>query len=337
MSLRVGDIPAELTRIWDTLDGTGKVRASLFTLILYTQKNARAAYIRALTKNVVERFPCRVIFITVDKTNPEDALEASASIMAGSQDVACDLIEIQASGSYQARIPFLILPYLIPDLPVYLLWAEDPTKENPLSHQLELLATRIIFDSEATNDISEFAQVVLQHQKEASVGISDLNWARMENWRELFSASFYSEERLQQLKSTKTLSIVYNAHETQFFCHTKIQALYLQAWLTTRLGWNLKNITVNLTPEIHTELSPGTIISVELHSHHGDVVSFCRHPEQPEKIKTIFCTHESCEIPSTYIFTKTERGLSLIREIGHGTESSHFIDVLHLLSKTQIC
>lgn len=337
MTLRVGDIPAELTRIWDTLDGTGKIRACLFTLILYTHKNERAEYIRTLTQNVVERFPCRVIFITVDKTSSADFLEASASIMAGAQEVACDLIEIQASGSYQARIPLLILPYLIPDLPVYLLWAEDPAKENPLSHQLELLATRIIFDSEATTDLSEFAKIVLQHQKEAGVGISDLNWARMENWRELFSATFYSPERLQQLKSTKTLSIVYNAHETKFFCHTKIQAIYLQAWLATRLGWNLKDVTVNFIPEVHPELSPGTLISVELHSHQGDIVSFCRYREQPEKIKTIFCTHESCEIPSTYIFTKAQRGLSLIREIGHGSASEHFSDVLHLISEAQIC
>src|SRR6185437_6618335 len=108
-------------------------------------------------------------------------------------------------------------------------WAEDPLKENPLSHQLECLATRIIFDSETTHDLSEFAQIILRHQAESGVGISDLNWARMENWRELFSATFHSQERLEQLKNTKTLLMTYNGSKTQAF--------YLQAWLATRLGW----------------------------------------------------------------------------------------------------
>ena len=41
-------IEAELTRIWETLEGTSKMRASLFNLIFYVPSNQRAEYYRKL-------------------------------------------------------------------------------------------------------------------------------------------------------------------------------------------------------------------------------------------------------------------------------------------------
>lgn len=347
MTVRVGDIPAELTAIATPLEGIGKTRACLFTLLIYTQNRERAQYIRSLTKNVVEHFPCRVIFITHDHSEEEGSLEATAAVMAGAQDVICDLIEVKASGECEKRIPSLILPYLIPDLPVFLLWAEDPAKTPSLLSSLGNLATRLIYDSETTSHLAIFAKTILQQQEISHCGIGDLNWARMENWRELLAVTFHLPELLEQLKNSKTLTIVYNAYETKFFCHTQVQAIYLQAWLATRLGWTLlhsngqtyqyETTTVNLIPEVHPHLSAGTIISVSIQSHSEQLVSFSRYPDQPEKIKIIFCTPQLCEIPSTFIFTKAQRGLSLIREIRHGSASEHYSDLLKLLSQIPIC
>ncbi|MFS8563166.1 MAG: glucose-6-phosphate dehydrogenase assembly protein OpcA [Rhabdochlamydiaceae bacterium] len=338
----VANISAELTRIWDSLESSNKMRASLFNLILFTQKNERAGYIRTIAQKVIERFPSRVIFITVDKNNEENTFKASASVMMGAKgefDVVCDLIEFEATKVSQERIPFLILPHLIPDLPVYLVWAEDPVQENPLSYQLEKLATRLIFDSESTDNLAEFAKALLHHKSESHCDIADLNWARTENWRELIALTFYSPERLEQLKKAKTIKIVYNSRESPFFCHTKIQAIYLQGWIASQLEWSLKtiendcfqyaNTSVQLSPEVNLDLSPGAIISLDIVTQDGDHFSFCRNKTMPEQILMIFCDQEKCEIPSRYLFNKTQTGLSLVNEICHSGTSMHYLKLLN--------
>lgn len=342
--MEVSEIQSELTRIWDSLEGTNKMRACLFNLILFTHKNERAGYIRTITQKVIERFPSRVIFITVDKKDSGDTLKASASVMTGAQgeyDIICDLIEIEIADNGQKRIPFAILPHILPDLPIYLLWAEDPSEENPLSYQLEKLATRIIFDSEAASDLSKFAQALLKTQRQCGCDVADLNWARTENWRELLSSTFHSQERLKQLKRTKSIQITYNSYETKFFCHTQIQAIYLQGWLASQLNWRLRSatkdqlryqdVTVDLTTNTNPQLPPGTVISFDLETSDGEKFSFCRGKESPHQINMIISTPEKCDIPSKFIFTKSQSGLSLVNEICHSGTSEHYQKLLQFL------
>lgn len=344
--MEVAQIQTELTRIWDSLEGTNKTRACLFNLILVTYKDERAAYIRTITQKVIERFPSRVIFITIDKKTSDDYLKAAVSVMTGAKgesDVVCDLIEIEAAGQSQIRIPFVILPQILPDLPIYVVWAEDPSQDNPLSQQLEKLATRIIFDSESTDDLPAFAKALLRNQKAFGCDIADLNWARTESWRELLSTVFYPKERLAELEQTKSIRLVYNAHETKFFCHTKIQALYLQGWLASQLNWKLKsiaknqfryeNVTVDLVPDTNKDLPPGTVISLDLETTQGDHFSFGRTKDNPHQINMIFSTPEKCDIPSKYLFTKSQSGLSLVNEICHSGTSEHYLKLLLFLSQ----
>ena len=340
----VATITSELARICDSLQGSNKMRASLFNLVLFTQKNERKEYIRTLAQKVIERFPSRVIFITVDKNDQTDTLKASVSVMTGAKgefDIVCDLIEFDATAISQERIPFLILPHIIPDLPVYLLWSEDPINDNPLSRQIEKLATRLIFDSESTCNLPLFAKALLEHKKETGSDIADLNWARTENWRELVALTFYSQERLELLRTAKDIKITYNSKESSFFCHTKIQALYLQGWLASQLGWSLKNVkddtfeytntTVQLLPEVNPQLPPGTVISVDIITPTAEHFSFCRNKQIPEQILMIFCDKEKCEIPSRYFFYKSQSGLSLVNEICHSGTSEHYLKLLNFL------
>src|SRR6185436_13703393 len=96
----VSEIPTALARLWDALEGTNKMRACLFNLLVVSPKNQRTDYVRQITLKVLERFPSRVIFTTVDKTLQNDSLDASVTLMPGakgSYDVVCDFIEVQAS------------------------------------------------------------------------------------------------------------------------------------------------------------------------------------------------------------------------------------------------
>ncbi len=348
------DIQSELNRIWESLETTNVARACLFNLIFYTQKNHRAPYIQRIAQKVVEKFPSRVIFVTVDKAAKEDFLKTEVSILSSSKgefDVACDYIQIDAAGTSHERVPFVVLPHILPDLPVYLVWGEDLSKGDPLCYQLEQFANRLIFDSEATENLPRFASSILEHYERANSDIADLNWARTESWREMFSMAFYSKDNLAQIERSKKITIIYNAQETPFFCHTNIQAVYMQAWLACQLGWTFRALSkekgtlvfsyngasgpieITLSTAQHANLPPGLILSVDVSTADEQHFSFKRHLEILHQITYQYSTKDKCDLPSHYIFTKAESGHSLVKEICHRGTSEHFLKVLNLVKK----
>lgn len=343
------EIQSELSRIWDSLEGTNKIRASLFNLIFFTKKKSRAEYIQTISQNVIEKFPSRVIFITEDIDSEEDYLHTGVSVLSsarGESDIACDLIQIDVAGHFQERVPFVVLPHILPDLPVYVIWAEDPSDHSPLLDELQKLASRFIFDSEAIFNLSAFAQNLIEIKKISRCDIADLNWARMESWRNLLTSTFYTPQRLAQLQKATKIQILYNAQETEFFCHNQIQSLYLQGWLATQLGWKLQNsktnngvttflyernnksVEITLFPEEQPSLKAGTIISIDLETEDHNHFSFGRDLETPHHVSMRFSTLEKCDIPLKYIFAKDQSGQSLVKEICHKGTSEHYLNLL---------
>ena len=321
------ETPVKIAEIASKLQ-TGPLRASLFNLIVFTQKNERATYLRTISQNAIKRFPSRVIFITADRQSHND--ELSAEVTTIQSDVACDWIDIYATEANLPQVPFVILPHLLTDLPIYVVWGEDPSLSNPIASALENLADRLIFDSETTEDLHAFARSALQHHVEGRVDIADLCWARTESWRQLLAAIFHGKERIEQLKRIKTVQITYNAITSPFFCHTKTQSLYIQNWLEGQLNWKKTQIT--LQPGQNKELAPGAIISLDMLTSEGEHFAFVRTPEEPHQVKMILSTPDRCEIPSKFIFTKTQAGLSLVNEIGHTGTSPHFLKLMETLA-----
>ena len=319
------NLTSELKKIWDRLEGLGAMRASLFNLIVVAPDNARREYVRKITNNVIKRFPCRVIFITIVEMIKEIKVHVSAT--SETEGIACDMIEIAAPSSLLHKIPFLILPHFLPDLPIYLLWAENPTEHPTLHKDLQKWSTRLIYDSEVSDKLSDFSKTLIAESETREV--ADLNWARTENWRELIAATFYSPARLASLQGAKKVEIHYNNFETSFFCHTKIQALYLEAWLTTCLNWSPM---ITLIPQKNKDLAPGTVISMDIVCQDQYHYAFSRDPNHPHQVRTIICDEDKCDIPSRFIFSKAQTGLSLVNLIYHPDPSTHFPKVLHYLS-----
>ncbi len=318
-----------------TMEEDKKIRASLFNLIFYTKKTPRESYIRTIANRVIEKFPSRVIFITSDAKS--DTLTNKASVLS-TGETTCDLIEINVAEKLEDRVPFVILPHILTDLPIYVIWADDPSNSTPLFTEIKQLATRIIFDSEGTKDLSAFAQNLLQLEETHQFEVGDLNWARTENWRKLLASTFYTQERLAELKQCTSIQIVYNDHE--------IQSLYLQGWIATQLKWKLKklsreekkitltyerqngNVEVTLYPEQHKTLGVGSILSIDLHTQDQNHFSFGRSLDMPNRVNMRFSTLVQCNIPLQYLFAKEESGASLVKEICHKGTSSHFLDLL---------
>ncbi len=356
------EIEKTLSSIWESLEGTketakkggGKMRASLFNLILITQNNARSAYIHGIAQSVIEKFPSRILFVSIDKQTTESLFRTKVSVLNpadSNSDIACDLIEFEVGERDIERVSFALLPHILPDLPIYVVWAEDPTQENALMCQLEKFATRLIFDSESTDDLPLFAKTILKHHTQALCEIADLNWARTENWRFLLFSIFSCNERLAELKDAKSLQLIFNAQETQFFCHTRIQSIYLQGWLACQLQWKLESflaskeglqfiyrkqdaqsVHVCLTPKSLPQFAPGAIASFDLITRADRQFSFQRNLATTHQATIKISSKEQCAMPTQFIFSKGKIGQSLAKEICQRGTSQHYLHLLHFIS-----
>ncbi len=343
-------IQSTLNALWEAKENKNKMRASLFNIIFFTEKSSREDYIRKIAYKLIEKFPARIFFISVDPDSADD-LKTAVSVLSTKQgdfDITCDLIEISASGKEEAKVPLLLLPHIVPDLPVFLVWAEDPTRNHSLCEELKQFATRIIFDSESTEDLGIFSQSVLEMQRMFSCEIADLNWARLDTWRTLFSSTFSDLEKLEKLKNTSSIEITFNGQETPSFCHTKIQSIYLQAWIASRLKWiptkfnasllsfsyqlHDKNIEVTLTEIKNAKLPPGMILSVGIRTQDGDHFLFSREEKSLHQISFQHSSSTGCSLPTRLLVAKGESGQSLVNEICHKGTSQHYIDALKIIA-----
>lgn len=348
------NIEPELLRIWEALAKENKIRASLFNLIVYTKFSPRTDYFRKIVQKVVEKFPCRTLFISHDPDSPQPYLKTAISVVTPSEQeasIACDQIDIGVAGPDLERVPFVILPHLIPDLPNYLLWAEDPSVPHPLFPPLAKLATRIIFDSESGGSLLAFANTLLDLHEKTGIDVADLNWARTEGWRDLIASTFDSKQRQELLKEITILKIVYNAYETEFFSHLKIQAMYLLAWASSRLGWKFEKATPSLhfafqSVDAHIKsdnwekLGPGTVISVSLHTSDGHIFDAGRIPDAYHYVKIQFSSPEQCDLPYRFVLGQTATGQSLVKEICTKGTSVHYLDMLKelkTLDRDRLC
>lgn len=352
-TIHANQIESELERIWDSLKETNKMRACLFNLIIYSKKDQRLHYLDTIIQKVIQKFPSRVIFITHDEKGSYDDLKINVSIMTaeeGENEIICDLIEIAASQKDHPLIPFVILPHLLPDLPIYLVHADDPSEKDPISLKIEHLVNRIIFDSEATTNLPMFATSVLLHREQTKAEVADLNWARMEGWRLLIAHVFRAEEDLNLLKHATTIHIHYNSVISENLCHTNIQSIYLQGWIASQLGWKFQKVTkekevlsffyetdhfpvvVFLHPSQMEEIPSGRIISVIIETNKEYTFTLKRKIESPYQVLIEKSSLEFCSIPTYFILDKNLTGQSLVKEICHKGTSEHYLHLLTLLS-----
>ncbi|MCF7806334.1 MAG: glucose-6-phosphate dehydrogenase assembly protein OpcA [Simkaniaceae bacterium] len=339
------DIENQLVKIWDSLQGKNKMRACLFNLIIYSNNDARKTYLQSVAERVIKRFPCRVIFLTEDTISSEDSLKSFVSVMTadeGENAIFCDLIQIETSGKERDKAHFLILPHILPDLPIYFIWGDDPAQNENLLSKIKALSSKTIFDSETAADLKEFAASVFLHRQKTESDIADLNWARVEGWRNLMASLFYCPDKLEILQNADRLDLIYNDRKTDQVQKTMIQALYLQTWIAMSLGWKLKSaeekkfiyhngkkhIIVELSPVVLDKVKPGRVTAVNIIGENNQSYHLERKKNHPYIIDVKYSTATLCETPGQYLFDKEESGQSFTTEIFHKGTSKHFLKTL---------
>jgi glucose-6-phosphate dehydrogenase assembly protein OpcA len=333
----------------------GKIRASLFNFIIYTEDDRRVGYFTDLVKNVVKRFPCRILFIK-KSDSPHDFFSIKDSIIeANDGEDICLQTTIEVGGNKINDVSYLIFPYLVPDLPNYLLWGQDPTKESSILPYLQRYASRLIFDAEGADNLAQYAHVVLDKIEEMEIDVTDLNWARFGGWRNVFFLTFDTADKIRQLKSASDITIVYNNKSGDTFTHDEAQAVYLQAWLATQLNWKYKGVTRNdssthieystgkntiffeLKPVREETFNPGSIIHVDINAKGANHYSLLRRKEAPQVVGVVASNADVCDLPFNIPLSNQQQGISFTKETLYGSTSPNYKAMLNTLSKEFAC
>lgn len=343
--IELTNIEEELQKLWDLEQGKDKIRACLFNLIVYLQEGPRAEEYQETIRQVVSKFPCRILLIQEKKEG--DALRThvgTETVGEGELQIFCDQIFIDFSGSFKERVASIVLPEILPDLPVYLFWTEDPVKENSVLPALERFASRVLFDPSHLTSVPQYSAKVLQLTRDFHSDIRDLGWAAISGWRSLFRSTFDSPKALSRLFHTKKIEIQYSGKRA-------LHALYLQGWLASSLGWE------PVESQWH-----GEELRIQYKSAHGDIEVVCKsHPLkvgfegrilQVQMDSTIDDAHYSfkrapntrqvyaqssdcnqCDLPTCQVLSGLKEGEEIIEEIFYAKPGTHYTHTLETLAK----
>lgn len=346
------NIESALASVLDDLQGKNKTRACLFNLLIYSKENTREKYIQTIIQKIVQRFPCRILLF-INKGPEHKEIQSTISVIEisqGGSQVFCDCIQFDLSSNDLKQISFLTLPHLMPDLPTFSLWAEDPSKDDPYLLHFETFCSRMIFDSEVSDSLVSFSKNLLKYQVMTGINLADLNWARTESFRDLFSSLFFSGRNTKKLDLLNHLAITYNQVPSTFFCHTKIQAIYIALWIASKLQLTLKSssndtlifnnkereVKINLIAGSHPDVTAGRILVIELDLENSEHYLFKRKDKKPNTVVIYRTEKDICEIPSEFLLDAEDSGASLVGEVFHHQTSPSFLKVLNMIAHQQI-
>ena len=335
-----------------TKEATQPTRACLFTLIVIASDRDKGARCQQLIQLLSKKFPCKIIFTILDALQQENTLLINRSIMTtknGGEPIACDLMTIQASLDESAQLPFLILPEILADLPTFLLTSESPVDLPSSFQMLEPYINKTIFEVTEVDSYEDLASSLLAYAK--NIQIVDLNWTRIEPWRIALARVFHSAAKLEQIHKIEKIELRYAKRKKGYMPNTEIQAVLLQAWLATRLGWHLESLELNddkmlltykttndhffilqLLSSDSSFLEEGTVESIETTTVDG--FHFLMAYEKDDRHIVVHASsNDRCEIPLTFSVGTLQRGTSLSCEMFQPALSSHYLPVLEYFKK----
>ncbi|HPI74211.1 MAG TPA: glucose-6-phosphate dehydrogenase assembly protein OpcA [bacterium] len=234
-------IESALDEFWrnQAQDGERAVlRSAMSTLILVATGVPRyQSFLQSLPELIRQR-PGRIILIRLQPTGETVEAFISAHCRVSSQggkQLCCEQITLHCPSALTTKLPGIVSPLLLPDLPVLLWWPDAPQAGVGIFSSLCSTIDRLIIQSGAWiagwRDLCSLAQWIVRHQPQ--VRIMDLTWASLTGWREALAQFFDAKEGVVLLHGIERIEI--QAAPAGF----SPAVGWLLAWLATVLQWRL--------------------------------------------------------------------------------------------------
>jgi glucose-6-phosphate dehydrogenase assembly protein OpcA len=229
---------AELWRSSKEVADDALTRAALWNVVAHTSNSETHAHASEVLSKASGTVPQRTIIVRANPAAPPEIsswISANCHLVGGGKQVCSEEISIIAGGDRVHRVPPLVNALLIPDMPVAVWWVGDLPNENE-DYVLALLAPadRLIIDSSQFDSPADLMLVNRVAEKTTTTP-ADLNWVRVEEWRQATASIFDPPHMRSRLDVIRRVRVVAATSGETFFGDV-VEALLYAGWICAQVG-----------------------------------------------------------------------------------------------------
>lgn len=275
------ELPDALSKLWDACmqDQKGSDVARALTANFVGVASApHAGCLIDATEQLQRRSPCRAFLLVIDEDAPTEVAELTATTRKHGplRDIVLEQIVLRLRSSDLHRMPGLLRPLILDDLPSHLLWALPWPADESNFDTLAEMCQHAIVDSRSFGNPARELQLV-RERRERGEQISDLSWLRVQPWRRALAEAF---ERFEWRPGTKVHGTIRHGREA------RTTAMLLAGWLHERLAG-----AITLEPDGDDALLGPARVTLQV----GDIEIVVDH--QGGKLVTHVTTPQVCLLP----------------------------------------
>lgn len=228
------NLPSAVDSLWGLcLDKGSDVGRALTANVICVANKSEADALRNAVNQLHKNTPCRAFLLLLDPRAEGSAPhEQVADLSAATRrrntvrDIVLEEIVIHLDPRDMQRMPGLLRPLIIDDLPSHLLWSLPwPADEAPFDTVGELCQHRIVDSRRFGNPARELLAV--KQRQDRSQALTDLSWLRIQPWRRALAEAF---ERFEWQPGTAVRGVV------RYGKQARASAMLLSDWLHERLA-----------------------------------------------------------------------------------------------------
>jgi glucose-6-phosphate dehydrogenase assembly protein OpcA len=259
--VRVEEVETTLSSLWKMsadnmrIGANLHVRTSVLNLLICTPDTQSALYASKLLRDLSSTHIARATLAILDqRAEAPDTLESWVTLRCFSMisDLMRHCFEqttLLASGSATKTLVNTLSGVLKSHLPAYLWWIGDTRgSDDTIFRNMARLCERVIVDSATFSQPAQDIHTLASYCKTApQVALSDLNWGRLTNWRQLLAQFFDVPDYLPFLNCIERIEIEHvvaplaemNRSESGEVSLNPTAALLLAGWLKTSLNLDM--------------------------------------------------------------------------------------------------
>lgn len=240
----VAKIENELRMLWtEAADGKPRsqtntvIRACTNNLIVYCDNETKQEATSNIIDEIVPTVPLRLI-VALSTDSKQESLEAYVSARCHfapgttTKQICSEEINVHYSGEGRNELPSAVLPLVLPDLPINLLWRSKFSKDRLEPFLLQI--DRLIFSSVYFTK-EEFALLAEIIERYSRIVFCDDSWLNLYPFRSALANTFdrlspYVE--LSDLEQISQINIGYNPKQ-------KTAATFFASWLLKQLNYKI--------------------------------------------------------------------------------------------------
>ena len=148
----------------------------------------RSRAIDEILERFLHRHPCRAFVLILHQRTGELEATVGARVLAErrSRQLVLEQVRLSAGADQLAKVPSLVLPLLVNDIPTLLFWGGPLPDELGLLHELGAMASRCVYDSSLFRSVP----ADLSRLSTMSCATTDLTWMRLCPWRRALAEAF---------------------------------------------------------------------------------------------------------------------------------------------------